>query len=122
MSETQAYTFQDTHSAVFSCPAEALANLLGRKWVPQIIEQLAQQELRFGELCRKLPGSTPKMIKQQLNLLEQNGIQNGILANEKVTMQNTTESTYFLTTKGQDLFTIVKQMKNWGQQNLSCNE
>lgn len=38
MSETQAYTFQDTHSAVFSCPAEALANLLGRKWVPQIIE------------------------------------------------------------------------------------
>lgn len=118
MSETQAYTFQDAHSAVFSCPAEALANLLGRKWVPQIIEQLAQQELRFGELCRKLPGSTPKMIKQQLNLLEQNGI----LANEKVTMQNTTESTYFLTTKGQDLFTIVKQMKNWGQQNLSCHE
>lgn len=113
----QAYTFENADVAPFSCPAEALANLLGRKWVPQIIEQLAQHNLRFGELCSRLPGSTPKMIKQQLNLLEQNDI----ITNEKQMIQNSVESTYGLTPKGKNLFLIVAQMKSWGQENLACH-
>lgn len=50
------------------------------------------------------------MIKQQLDLL----IANEIVKNEKVTIQNSVESTYQLTTKGRELFQIVKQMKHWG--------
>lgn len=30
--------------------------------------------MRFGEVCRLLPNSSPKMIKQQLKLLEDNEI------------------------------------------------
>lgn len=54
------------------------------------------------------------MIKQQLDLL----IANEIVKNEKVTIQNSVESTRQLTTKGRELFQIVKQMKQWGQSNL----
>ena len=41
----------------YTCPAESLANLLGRKWVLQIIETLAIQDTRFLELVRQLDGS-----------------------------------------------------------------
>ena len=109
--------FQFTSEEIYTCPAEALANLLGRKWGPQIIETLAIQDTRFLELVRQLDGSTPKMIKQQLDLL----IANEIVKNEKITIQNTVESTYQLTTKGHELFQIVKQMKHWGQINLICH-
>ncbi|MGX7064728.1 winged helix-turn-helix transcriptional regulator [Enterococcus cecorum] len=106
--------FQFTSEEIYTCPAEALANLLGRKRVPQIIKTLAIQDTRFLELVRQLDGSTPKMIKQQLDLL----IANEIVKNEKVTIQNSVESTHQLTTKGRELFQIVKQMKQWGQSNL----
>ena len=110
--------FQFTPEEIYTCPAEALANLLGRKWVPQIIETLAIQDTRFLELVRQLDGSTPKMIKQQLDLL----IANEIVKNEKITIHNSVESTYQLTTKGRELFQIVKQMKHWGQINLICHK
>ncbi|MDT2613290.1 winged helix-turn-helix transcriptional regulator [Enterococcus dongliensis] len=100
----------------FTCPAEALAGLLGKKWVPSIIEELYAHELRFGELQRHL-GSTPKMVKQQLALLEENGI----VENQRMTYNNTIESTYYLTEKGKSLFFIVKQMKDWGNSHLQCS-
>ena len=72
--------------------------------------------MRFGEICRLLPNSSPKMIKQQLKLLEDNEI----VKNEKEVFNNTTSSTYYLSEKGKDLATIVLQMKLWGQRELDC--
>lgn len=51
--------------------------------------------MRFGEVCRLLPNSSPKMIKQQLKLLEDNEI----VKNEKEVFNNTTSSTYYLSEK-----------------------
>lgn len=98
------------------CPVEALSNILGKKWVPQIIESLNGGSMRFGEICRLLPNSSPKMIKQQLKLLEDNEI----VKNEKEVFNNTISSTYYLSEKGKDLATIVLQMKLWGQRELDC--
>ena len=100
-----------------SCPAEALAALLGRKWVPQLLELLEKNPKRFGELTKSLEGSTPKMIKQQLSLLEEEHI----IENHKVEDNNQVQSTYRLTEKGHSLVKIVKQMKHWGLENLSCD-
>ena len=99
-----------------TCPAEALAQLLGKKWVPQLIELLAEKPLRFGELTKALAGSTPKVIKQQLSLLEVHGI----VHNHKQQTHNQIQSTYELTPTGQALFVIVAQMKEWGSQHLIC--
>lgn len=98
------------------CPAEALANLLGKKWVPQIIEQLSHQAYRFGELSRIIKGSSSKVLKQQLTLLEEQQI----IVNHKIEQNNQVQSYYQLTEKGQHLFQIVAQMKQWGQENLNC--
>lgn len=98
------------------CPAEALAKLLGKKWIPQIIEQLYIQPCRFGELSRKLAGSSSKMLKQQLTMLELQQI----VENYKITENNQVYSYYQLTEKGQHLFHIVAQMKAWGMKNLKC--
>ena len=111
------YGFNDLNEQTdYTCPTEALANLLSKKWIPQIIELLNQQDMRFGQLHQAMDGSTPKMIKQQLTLLEQNKI----VGNEKVTENNMLQSTYHLTAKGKKLAVIVEQMKMWGQRELVC--
>ena len=105
------------HEEEFSCPAEALASLLGKKWVPQIIEQLVDSPKRFGELHHFLPEASPKMLKQQLTLLEDNLL----LTNNKTVNGNMVESTYTLSPKGLSLAPIVFQMKEWGQKELICH-
>lgn len=100
----------------FTCPAEALATLLGKKWVPQLLEQLATGGKRFGELHRALPGSTPKMLKQQLQLL----MTNDLVLNSKQTIGNSLRSSYCLTSKGLSLIPLVQQLKTWGQRELVC--
>ena len=105
-----------TELTTTTCPAETLAHLLGKKWVPQLIELLAEKPYRFGELTKALAGSTPKVIKQQLALLETHGI----VENHKQFSHNQTQSTYQLTETGQALFIIVAQMKAWGSQHLIC--
>ncbi|WP_346900862.1 hypothetical protein [Clostridium sp.] len=35
---------------MYECPVEALANILGKKWVAVIIWTMQDQKMRFGEL------------------------------------------------------------------------
>ena len=88
------------------CASEALALLLGKKWVPRIIEILSQGPQRFGQL-----------LKQQLALLEANGL----IINHKESQANQVSSTYCLTDTGQSLVAIISVMKDWGSQHLQCD-
>ena len=99
-----------------NCPAEALAQLLGKKWIPQILEHLSHQPLRFGQLQKQLGNSTSKVLKQQLSLLEHHQL----IHNEKQHHDNQVISTYSLTTLGLSLVPIVLTMKKWGQEHLEC--
>lgn len=103
---------------IYSCPVEALANILGKKWVATIIWQLKTDKKRFGELQRLVDGCTKKMLTQQLDLL----IDQGIVVNEKVTQNNSVESTYYLSEAGVLLLPLVESMIRWGNTNLSCGE
>ena len=38
----------------YECPVEALSNILGRKWVAEIIWGIKDNKVRFGELQRLL--------------------------------------------------------------------
>ena len=99
------------------CASEALALLLGKKWVPRIIEILSQGPQRFGQLHKELDGASPKMLKQQLALLEANGL----IINHKESQANQVSSTYCLTDTGQSLVAIISAMKVWGSQHLQCD-
>lgn len=63
----------------YDCPVEALSNILGRKWVAEIIWSIKEEKVRFGELQRSLEGCSKKMLSQQLELL----MDNNIIINEK---------------------------------------
>lgn len=101
---------------VYNCPVEALSNILGKKWVAEIIWNIQDKRIRFGELQRILDGCSKKMLTQQLDLLTENNI----VINEKKTINNTVESNYYLSDSGILLLPIMERMIDWGNSNLSC--
>lgn len=109
--------FQVAHD-IYDCPAEALASLLGKKWVATIIWTIQDQQIRFGELERQVKGCTRKMLIQQLDLL----MKQEIVINNKETNGNSVESTYYLSEKGMSLLPLVGNMITWGREHLSCGE
>ena len=56
------------------CEVEATIKIIGGRWKPMIIYLLFSQPHRFGELQRRIPGITQKMLTQQLRDLEANQI------------------------------------------------
>ncbi|MDQ0150443.1 winged helix-turn-helix transcriptional regulator [Eubacterium multiforme] len=101
---------------IYDCPVEALSNILGKKWVAEIIWSIQEEKIRFGELLRNLKGCSKKMLSQQLELL----INNNIIINDKKTINNIVESTYYLSKSGLLLLPIMEKMINWSNNNLLC--
>ena len=77
---------------------------------------IKDNKVRFGELQRLLKGCSKKMLSQQLELL----MENKIIINDKKTINNIIESTYYLSESGMLLLPILEKMISWGNINLSC--
>jgi len=52
------------------CPMGTCMSLLGGAWTANVIWQLSGGPRRFGELCRDIPGISPKMLTARLRGLE----------------------------------------------------
>lgn len=102
----------------YDCPVEALANLLGKKWIATIICTINHEKKRFGELEKELEGCTRKMLTQQLELL----MKQEIVRNQKEINGNSIESHYYLSEKGLTLLPLVEEMIAWGSKNLKCDK
>lgn len=103
---------------IYGCPVEALSSILGKKWVAEIIWQIKEQKIRFGELQRRVEGCSKKVLTQQLELL----IDNNIIINDKKTVNNIVESTYYLSNSGLALLPIMEKMIKWSNNNLLCGK
>ena len=103
---------------IYQCPIEALSNILGKKWIADIIWKIKNEKMRFVELQKCIYGCSKKMLKQQLELL----IENGIVINEKKLFNNTVESTYYLSSSGIKLIPIMQNMIDWSNDNLNCDK
>ena len=55
------------------CPIERTASLIGDRWTPLIVRDLAPGCRRFGELQRSLSGISPKTLSDRLRRLEDAG-------------------------------------------------
>jgi DNA-binding HxlR family transcriptional regulator len=92
----------------FGCIAAAM-DIIGSKWTALILRDLTGGPKRFGELEKSLAGISPRTLSQRLIDLEVHGI---------ITKQSFAEvpprCEYTLTSKGQDLAPILKQMAVWG--------
>ncbi len=99
----------------FICPLEYTLNVFGGKWKPLIIWRLANNEiLRYGELKKSINSITHKMLSQQLKELESHGI---IKRDEYPEIPPKVE--YSLTNKGISLIPVLKDMVDWGNQNMT---
>ena len=95
------------------CPVETTLRVIGGKWKAVILWWLGQDIHRFGELRRKIPGITVKMLTQQLRELEADGI-----VHREVYPEVPPKVEYSLTDYGRSLEKITDLMCDWGTKHL----
>lgn len=97
------------------CIAAAM-EIIGSKWTALILRDLSTGPKRFGELEKSVGTINPRTLSQRLDDLEVHGI---------VTKQSFAEvpprCEYTLTTKGEDLIPVLKQMAAWGNKHYDAN-
>lgn len=92
------------------CPTEATLAVIGGRWKVPILWHLRYETRRFGELSRKLPGITQKMLTTQLRELERDGI-----VRRKVYAEVPPRVEYSLTPLGDSLGPLLDALSSWGE-------
>ena len=91
------------------CPVEAVAEIIGQKWVCLILRDLAKGPQRFGELQHSLSIS-PRVLSARLQEMEQQG-----LVLREVFAEVPPRTEYTLTAKGQLLVPLIDEMRRVGK-------
>ncbi len=93
------------------CPVSATLSVIGGRWKPIILFILLRQGvLRFGEIQKKIPAVTQRVLTSQLKELEKDGI---IIRNAYAEMPPRVE--YNLSEYGKSLQDILYAMHYWGE-------
>ncbi len=98
----------------YYCSVDVTLAVIGGKWKPAILWHLKKRTLRFSELQRKFPGTTRKMLTQQLRELETDG-----LIRREVFAQVPPRVEYSFTDKGRSICPVLDLMYDWGKQLLA---
>ena len=89
---------------------EKVLDIIGGKWKMLVLFHLGMNGLcRFGELKRKIPGVTQRMLTLTLREMEKDGI-----VTRKVYPQVPPKVEYSLTPQGADLKEVYVSMGKWG--------
>ena len=95
----------------FVCYFQLATMVIGGKWKPKVLFHLARLEnIRFGELRRKITGISEKMLIQSLKDLEKDKI-----VHRKVYRQVPPKVEYSLTDLGKSLVPVLDAMEKWGK-------
>ena len=92
-----------------ACGLTAALNVISGKWKPTIIWQLHARPLRFGELRRRIPGISEKILSEQLKELQLSGIVHREEFDERGLRVE-----YSLTPPGSLLNRAVHTLAEWG--------
>lgn len=99
------------------CPVARTAQLMGNKWTPLIVRDLAKGCRRFSELERSLVGISPKTLSERLKRLEDADVlERHCFAEVPPRVE------YSLTERGFALIPVIEQMRQFGRQWLSGDE
>lgn len=99
---------------VYQIGVEATLDVIGGKWKPIILCHLGNGPIRTGELKRKMPKITSKMLTQELRELEADGI-----VHREVYQQVPPKVVYSLTTEGKTLRQLLIDMSDWGERRVA---
>jgi len=98
-------------------PIGVTLRVIGGKWKPLILWHVHEGTVRFGELMRKMPGITQKMLTQQLRELEKDK-----LVTRKVYAEVPPRVEYTLSEYGQTLWPLLNAMAEWGRTPVDIQE
>lgn len=95
----------------YHCPVEVAVEVLGGRWTPVILAHLKEGVHRYGELRRRMPDISDKMLTQRLRELEREG-----LLRRTVHDGVALAVSYELTDQGWELSPLLEGLYRWGQQ------
>jgi DNA-binding HxlR family transcriptional regulator len=93
----------------FGCPTELTVSVLGGKWRVVILAYLKEGVHRYGELKRRLPGISGKVLTQQLRALAPEG-----LVERTIYSDVPARTEYRLTEYGESLVPVLNAIYRWG--------
>jgi len=91
------------------CPVARTAEIIGNKWTPLIVRDLARGRRRFSQLERSLVGISPKTLSERLKRLEEADV----VARECFA-EVPPRVEYALTAKGHALLPVIDSMRAFG--------
>ncbi|MDR2753534.1 MAG: helix-turn-helix transcriptional regulator [Oscillospiraceae bacterium] len=99
----------DCDCAEVNCPVGATLELIGGKYKALILWHLIDTTLRFGELRKRIPQATPKMLTGQLRELEKANL---VIRTVYAVVPPKVE--YTLSDSGKSIKPILETMYAWG--------
>ena len=95
-------------------PIDAALQIIGGKYKVAILYYIRESVLRFGELRRKMPLATKRMLTKQLRELERDG-----MIDRKVFRQVPPRVDYSLTKEGKSIVPILEDLCEWGKRRMT---
>ena len=94
----------------YYCPVEVAVEVLGGRWTPVILAHLKEGVHRYGELRRRMPDISEKMLTQRLRELERAG-----LVERSARPGNLPSVSYRLSEQGRELEPVLEALYRWGE-------
>ncbi|WP_073086765.1 winged helix-turn-helix transcriptional regulator [Chitinophaga jiangningensis] len=113
MRKLQSTNTSNLKQLVTLCPISYTLTLVGGRWKPLIINRLMKQPMRYSELKKSIPFVTERALTLQLKELEQDGLIQKIIHQEKPPRN----IEYLLTEKGRSLHPVLSALYEWGKEN-----
>ncbi|MEU1784385.1 helix-turn-helix domain-containing protein [Streptomyces sparsogenes] len=95
----------------YYCPVEVAVDVLGKRWTPVILAHLKEGVHRYGELRRRMPEVSEKVLTQRLRGLERDG-----LVERSVHPGVPAPVSYRLTEEGRGLAPVLQALYDWGRE------
>ncbi|OWV78381.1 transcriptional regulator [Rhizobium sp. R634] len=95
-----------------NCPVRDMMQQIGGKWSTLLLEVLAAEPRRFGELRRMLPDISQRMLTQTLRDLQRDGY-----IGREVFPTKPPSVEYSMTDLGHSLYQPLSQLLNWAEAN-----
>ncbi|SDT15822.1 winged helix-turn-helix transcriptional regulator [Microlunatus soli] len=99
----------DSSDAIYHCPVEVSLEVLDGKWTPVILAHLKEGVQRYGDLHRRMPQVSEKMLTQRLRDLIADG-----LVDRHVGDGKPAPVSYRLTEEGRTLTPVLEALYAWG--------
>lgn len=86
------------------------AELLGKRWTPQLVRVLLSGAVRYSDLKAGVPQISDHLLSERLKELEAEGI-----VTREVTPSTPVRIEYRLTERGNDLAAVIGELASWAE-------